>query len=431
MKYPGINPGLFIKNREKLISRLDKNSIAIIHANYEMPRSGDQYFPYRQNSDLFYLTGINQEKTILVLCPGHYDKELREILFILKSDKKLEIWEGKKLTRDKAGEISGINTVRWADEFDNVLHSLMPAISNVYINISEYPKFNPEVKQKSLRFANELKKKFPLHCYKRLTPGLTELRLVKEKEEIDLIKTACGITKEAFIRALKYVRPGVMEYEIEAEISHEYIRRGATDHAFRPIVASGNNACVLHYIDNNKECRNGDLLLMDFGAEYANYASDCSRTVPINGKFTGRQKELYDATLKVFKFARSLMKPGTTINKLHRRVCECWEEEHIKLKLYTKDEVKNEDKKEPFWSKYYLHGTSHFMGLDVHDVGSKDVELKPGMVLTCEPGIYIFEENTGIRLENDILITEKGNVDLMEDIPIEAQEIEEIMNSKR
>ena len=221
-----------------------------------------------------------------------------------------------------------------------------------------------------------------------------------------------------------------MEYEAEAEICHEYIIKGANDYAFRPIIASGSNACVLHYIENNKKCMAGELLLMDFGAEYANYASDCSRTIPVNGKYTGRQKELYKAALRVFKYARSLMKPGTTINKLHKKVCNIWEEEHIKLKLYSKNEVKKQDKKEPLWSKYYLHGTSHFMGLDVHDVGSKDVILRPGMVLTCEPGIYILEENTGIRIENDVLITEKGNVDLMEDIPVEAEEIEDIMNAK-
>lgn len=430
MRYSKIDHRLFIKNREKLDGRIEKNSIAIIHSNDQMPRSGDQYFPFRQNSDLFYLTGINQEQTILILCPGHHDKELREVLFIRKSSKKLEIWEGKKLSRNEATEISGIKTIKWADEFDSILLSLMPLIQNVYINLSEYPKFNPDVKQKNLRFANELKKRFPLHSYKRLTPVLTELRLSKEKEELDLIKTACSITREAFIRTLKFIKPGIMEYGIEAEIVHEYITRGANDYAFQPIVASGSNACVLHYIENNKKCMNGELLLMDFGAEYANYASDCSRTIPVNGKFTKRQKELYEAALRVFKFARSLIIPGTTINKLHKKVCELWQEEHIKLKLYTKNEVRKQDKKEPLWSKYYLHGTSHFMGLDVHDVGGKDVVLKPGMVLTCEPGIYVFEENTGIRIENDILITEKGNVDLMKDIPVEVQEIEDIMNAK-
>ena len=429
MKYLPVNNKLYKRNREKLIKKLKKDSLAVLNSNDQMPRSGDQYFPYRQNSDLFYFTGIIQEKTSLILCPDHNNTDLREILFIRKSNRKLEIWEGKKLTLAEAKEISGIKTVKWLDEFDSVLSDLMTKAENVYINLPENPKFNPEVVVKELRFTDELKKKYPLHCYKRLTPILNELRIIKEPEEIELMKKACDITKEAFMRVLRFVKPGVMEYELEAEITHEFLKRGSDGHAFQPIVASGKNACVLHYIKNNQKCKNGDLVLLDFGAEYANYAADCSRTIPVNGKFTTRQRDLYNASLRVFRFAKSIIKPGTTINKLHKKVCDFWQEEHIKLGLYTKKEAKNQEKKEPLWTKYYLHGTSHFLGLDAHDVGNKDVELMPGMVLTCEPGLYIPDENTGIRLENDILITNEGNTDLMEDIPIEADEIEGIINS--
>ncbi len=430
MRYLTVNKKLYTRNRQKLIKNIKKDSLVIVNSNDKMPRTGDQYFPFRQNSNLFYLTGIIQEKTTLILCPDHNNADLREILFIRKSNDKLEIWEGKKHTIEEAKEISGINTVKWQDEFNSVLADLMTVADNVYINLPENPKFSPEVTVKELRFANEMKNKYPLHNYKRLAPVVDKLRLIKEPEEIELMKKACSITKDAFIRVLRFIKPGIMEYEIEAEITHEYLKRGSDGHAFHPIVASGKNACVLHYIKNNQKCNDNDLLLLDFGAEYANYAADCSRTIPVNGRFSKRQKELYEATLRVFRFAKSIMKKGTTINKLHKEVTGLWEEEHIKLGLYTRKEVKNQNKKEPLWAKYYLHGTSHFLGLDAHDVGNKDVKLKPGMVLTCEPGIYIPEENTGIRLENDILITDEGNTDLTGDIPIEPDEIESIMKSK-
>ncbi|UCH14252.1 MAG: aminopeptidase P N-terminal domain-containing protein [Bacteroidales bacterium] len=430
MRYLPVSNKLYKRNRQKLIKKIEKNSLVVVNSNDQMPRSGDQYFPFRQNSNLFYLTGINQEKTALILCPDHDSKDLREILFIRKSDSKLEIWEGKKLTKDESKEISGINTVKWLDEYDSVLSGLMVKTDNIYINLPENPKFNPEVVVRELRFANELKNKYPAHCHKRLAPVLNELRLIKEPEEIDLMKKACYITKEAFNRVLGFVKPGVMEYEIEAEITHEFLKRGSDGHAFQPIVASGKNACILHYIKNNQKCKNGDLVLLDFGAEYANYAADCSRTIPVNGRFSTRQREFYEATLRVFKFAKSIIKKGITINKLHKKVSECWEEEHIKLGLYTRKEVRNQDKNVPLWAKYYMHGTSHFLGLDAHDTGNKDVVLRAGMVLTCEPGIYIQEEKIGIRLENDILITDTGNTDLTGDIPIEPDEIESIMNSK-
>ncbi len=431
MRYSKIKSDLFARNRKKLIKRLAANSVVIINSNDEMPRNGDQYFPFRQNSNLFYLSGIVQEKTSLLLYPDNKNKELREVLFIRKSSSKLEIWEGRKLTPDEAKEISGIETIRWEDEFNSIFAELMTAADNIYLNIPENPKFNPEIVVKEYRFESELKKKYPLHTYKRLAPLINELRLIKEPEEIELIRKSCEITRDTFMKVPGHIRAGVAEYEIEAAITYEYLKRGANGHAFHPIVASGANACVLHYIKNNSKLKKGELVLLDFGSEYANYAADCSRTLPVDGKFSRRQKELYNSTLRVFRYARSIMKKGTTINKLHKKVTSCWEEEHIKLGLYTRKDLRNQDKDEPLWGKYYLHGTSHFMGLDVHDVGNKDVELKPGMVLTCEPGIYIPAEKTGIRLENDILITEDGNVDLMDNIPVEPEEIEMLMNAEK
>jgi Xaa-Pro aminopeptidase len=418
----------FAGNRKKLLMNLKKNSVAIIHSNDEMHRSGDQNYKYRQSSDLFYMTGIDQEKTILVIVPDHPDEKLREVLFIRKSNKKLEIWEGHKLTMQEARDISGIMTVKLDDEFDFFLREQLVRCDTIYYNVPEYPKYKPDTAFRGQRLLKDLREDYPVHHFERLFPLIAKLRQIKEPLEIEAIKNACGITANGFSRVLKFIRPGIFEYQIEAELTHEFIMNGATGHAYHPIIASGENACILHYITNNEPCKDGDMLLMDFGAEYANYSGDLSRTVPVNGKFTKRQRAIYDATLRVFRFAQSIIKPGTTINKIHKEVCQKWEEEHIHLGLYTKQDLKNNEKGDPLWSKYYMHGTSHFIGLDVHDVGSKDDELMPGMVITCEPGIYIPEEKTGVRLENDILITENGNTDLMGEIPIEPEEIEEIIN---
>ena len=407
---------------------LKKKSIIIIHSNDEMHRSGDQNYKFRQNSNLFYLTGINQEKTILVMIPSHSDEKLREVLFIRKSHKNLEIWEGHKLTLSEARNISGIETVKWEDEFDSFLREQMVQYGTIYFDVPEYPKYKPDTELRGQRLLKYLKEDYALHHFERLFPLITEMRQIKEPIEIELIKKACKITTDGFLRISKFIKPGIYEYQIEAELTHEFIMNGANGHAYPPIIASGENACILHYIVNDQLCKNGDMLLMDFGAEYANYSSDLSRTVPVNGKFTRRQKTIYDATLRVFRFAQKLMKPGTTINNIHKEVCKKWEEEHIHLGLYTKQDVNNNKKNEPLWSKYYMHGTSHFMGLDVHDVGSKEDVLKPGMVITCEPAIYIAEEKIGVRLENDILITEEGNIDLMKEIPIEPEEIEILIN---
>jgi len=427
MRYNKLPNKLFINNRKRLIKHIKPNSIVIIPGAFQMPRNGDQYYPYRQNSDFFYLTGIEQEKSILLIKKGDSNSAQKQLLFIIKPQKELEIWEGNKLKQDLATQISGINEVLFTDAFDQILHSLLPDVDTIYFNIPEIHKFRPEVKSRDYLFYKKIKAEYPLHKIARLAPIMQELRMIKNEEEIKIIRQACIITAGAFSKALKVVAPGIPEYEIEAEITCEFIKQGASGHSFEPIVASGKNACSLHYISNNGKCKDNELLLMDFGAEYANYSSDLSRTVPVNGKYSKRQFELYNATLRVFKYARGLMKPGTTINLYHKEVCKLWEEEHLRLGLYSKNDIKANRTGSPLWNKYFMHATGHFMGLDVHDPGTRDIKLKPGMVITCEPGIYVPEENIGIRIENDILITKDGNIDLMKDIPIEAEEIEELM----
>ncbi len=428
MKTVNLPFAFFAQNRERLSHALKPRSLAILHANDSLTRTADQDYPFRQNSDLFYLSGINQEQTILLICPDHPDELSREIILVRRPNEKLEIWEGHKLTASEVTSLSGIKTVRYTDEYDSVLASLMMYVHSVYLNLPELQKSIPELPDRNLRFANLLQQKFPAHHYERLAPIMRDLRTVKSETEISLIREAVNITNHAFLKVLKTLRPGQMEYEVEAEIISEFIRNGARGHAYPPIIGSGKNACYLHYNDNNSVCADGDLLLMDFGAEYGNYAADCTRTIPVNGKFSPRQRDLYQSVLDLFKFARSLMKPGNTINKVHAEVCKKFSREHVKLGLYSEEELNNESRDNPLYMKYYMHGTSHFLGLDVHDVGSKDAEFRPGMVLTCEPAIYIPGEATGIRIENDILITRDGNVDLMKDIPVEIDEIERIMS---
>ena len=427
MKYSQIKSRLFIKNRNKLFKLLKNKSVAIINSNDEMPRNGDQTFPYRQNSDFFYLTGIEQEKSVLLLSKG-YKKEFEEILFILKPEKTLEIWEGHKLTKEEAKTISGIDNIKYISEFKMILQEVMLASETVYLNKNENPKFETPVPYKDIRFINEITEKFPLHNYERSAPLLTELRLQKEPEETELIQKACNITTKAFHRILKFIKPGVQEYEIEAEITAEFLRNGAGGHAYQPIIASGKDNCVLHYVSNDKECKDGDLILMDFGAEYGNYAADTTRTVPVSGKFTDRQKEVYNAVLRVMKKATLLIKPGNTINKVNEEVNRLIEKELVNLGLAKQNEIDNKEKRDSVRMKYFMHGNSHFMGLDVHDVGTKDTVFKAGMLMSCEPGIYVEEEGFGIRLENDILVTENGQIDLLADEPIEIEDIERLMN---
>ncbi len=424
MKYSKISESLFIKNRNKLIELLPVNSIAVVNSNDQMPRNGDRFFGYRQHSDFFYLTGIEQEKSVLILSPSN---EFQETLFILKPEKKLEIWEGHKLTKEEAKAISGIEHVKYVSEFEFCLKDSALKKEFIFLNDNEYSKFSTPVPYKDIRFINEIKGKFPLHTIKRLAPVLTELRLVKEPEEIELMRKACEITSNTFQKVLQFIKPGVKEYEIEAEITREFIRNGANGHAYEPIIASGKDNCILHYVKNDKICREGDLVLMDFGAEYANYSADTTRTVPVNGKFTKRQKEVYNSVLNVMKKTIKLMIPGKTINSINSAVDKMIEEELIILGLANSEEMKNKEKRDAVRMKYFMHGNSHFMGLDVHDVGNKDTVFKAGMVMSCEPGIYIEEEGFGIRLENDILITEGEPIDLLAHEPIEPDEIEKLM----
>jgi Xaa-Pro aminopeptidase len=430
MKYAPIPKELFIENRKNLTNNLLPESIAVFHSNDIMPTNADGTMPFKQNSDFFYLTGIDQEESILIICPDARDKRMREILFIKETNEHIATWEGHKLTKQEAEEISGIHTIYWLSEFEKILTLLVFESENIYLNTNEHTRAVVEVETRDARFIKYCKEKFPLHNYKRLAPIMHRLRAVKSTWEIFLIKKACQITEKGFRRVLNFIKPGVWEYEIEAELSHEFLRNRSRGFAYAPIIASGKNACVLHYTENNQQCKDGEVILLDAAAEYANYASDLTRCVPVNGRFTQRQKDVYNAVLRVMRAAKIMLVKGNNWDKYHKEVGKMMESELIGLGLLQKHEVEKQDPDFPLYKKYFMHGTSHFLGLDVHDVGSKHHIFEAGMVFTCEPGIYIPEEGLGIRLENDILITEDGNIDLMEHIPIEAEEIEEIMNSK-
>lgn len=427
MRHLPISNNLFINNRKHFRDNMISNSAAVFFSNDLQPRNGDQYFPFRQQSDFFYLTGIDQEKSILIIAPDIKTRKLREVLFIIKTNEQIAIWEGHKYTKPEAREISGIENVQWLDDYNLILNEIMMVTSNIYLNRNEYPKFFPEVEGRNERLGNNLKMEFPIHNYLRSAPILTKLRLIKSELEIDILKESCKITKKAFRRVLKHVLPGIHEFEIEAEIDHEFKINRANGHGYQPIIASGINSCVLHYIDNNNSCKDGDLLLFDFGAEYANYSADMSRTIPVNGKFTQRQKDCYNAVLDVLNKAIELYVPGNTINSINDEVNRMMEQKMIVLGLFSDDDVKNQDQENPLYKKYFMHGTAHFLGLDVHDVGDKEKPFEPGMVLTCEPGLYIREEKIGIRLENNILITDDEPIDLMASIPITVNEIEQLM----
>jgi len=422
-----IEKGFFIGNRNELLTKLDEYSLAVVNSNDEYPRNGDQDFPFRQNSDFFYLTGIEQEQSRLIICNDFPEKSYKEILFIRKPNPSLETWEGRKLSVEEAQNISGIENVKFLEEFDAVFHDMAMHNKQIYLNANEYPKYSNPVPYFDLIFAESVRKKFPLQKIMRLSPLLTDLRLIKKEVEVEMISKACEITNKAFHRVLKTLKPGDYELDVEAEITYEFMKNGSRHHAYRPIIASGINACSLHYIKNEGICKKGDLLLMDFGAEYKNYAADVTRTIPVNGKFTKRQKDCYNAVLRVQKETIKLFKPGKTIDTINKEVSLLMQEEMIKLGLFSKKEIAKQDPKNPLFQKYFMHGVSHFIGLDVHDVGTKFVELKPGMVMTVEPGLYLKEENLGIRIENVIQISAKGSIDLTAMIPREVEEIEELM----
>ncbi len=423
-KYSNPSTELFIKNRAKMSNKIIDGSMAVFHSNDEVPRNGDAYFTFRQQSDIYYLTGIDQEDTILVLFPSSPNPMYREMLFIKETSEQIAIWDGARLTPNQANEVSGINNVFWYHEFWRTIHAAFLLAETLYLNLNENDRFTDRVSYAGLRFAKEIIAKYPAHSIKRSAPILADLRMRKEPEEIEQLKQAIAITKKGFDRLLKFVKPGVMEYEIEAELIHEFIRNRSRGFAFDPIIAGGSNACVLHYIDNNKPLKDGDLLLLDFGAEYGNYNGDLSRTIPVNGKFTQRQKDVYNAVLNVQRYAKTLLKPGISIPSYHEEVCKFMTEELIKLNLITTEEVKSNPKA---FMKYYMHGTSHHLGLDVHDVMHRWGNLDVNNVVTVEPGIYIREEGIGIRIENDVIITSNGVIDLMDDFVIEAEEIEAAM----
>ncbi len=429
MRYEKINPALFISNRENLKKQLKPNSIVVLNSNDVLPSNADGTLKFKQNSDLFYMTGIEQEETLLLLFPGSPDKKLSEILFIRDVNDDLTTWEGEKLTQKKASDISGIKTVKFVSEFDKLFYYLMSDAQNVYLNSNEHKRATVEVETRDDRFIKKCRKRFPLHEYERAAPILYELRTVKSDIEIQLLKKACALTGNGFRRVLKFTKPGVTEAQIEAEFIHDFISNNGAPADYEPIIASGVDSCTLHYIKNDKVCKNGDVVLIDFAASYANYNADMTRTIPINGKFTNRQKDVYNAVLRVQKETIKQMKPGKLLADLFTETRSLIEKELINLGLLKINDIKNQNPDYPASMKYYPHNVSHFLGLDVHDVGYFHEPLKPGAVLTCEPGIYIREEGFGIRLENNILITETGNEDLFKDIPIEADEIEELMNS--
>lgn len=429
MKYHPINNQLFIKNRAKFIARMKPKSIAVFNSNDIFTTGADSTLPFFQHRDIFYLSGVDQEESILLLFPDAINPKHKEIVFVKETNDHIAIWEGAKLTKKQATETSGVETVYWLSDFDKVFFDLMTEAETIYFNTNEHYRQSIELESREDRFIKSVKDKFPAHNWAKSFPILQEIRGVKEQEEIDLIQQACSITEKGFRRILGFVKPGVMEYEIEAEYMHEFLKNRSKGFAYTPIVGSGYNACVLHYIENNQKCKSGDMLLMDVGAEYANYSSDMTRTIPVSGRFTNRQKLVYNAVQRVKDEAIKLLVPGTIWADYHIEVGKIMTSELLGLGLIDKVDVQNEDPNWPAYKKYFMHGTSHHMGLDTHDYGALKTPMKENMVFTVEPGIYIPEENMGIRLEDDVVIKEKGEpLNLMRNIPIDVEEIEDLMN---
>jgi Xaa-Pro aminopeptidase len=428
MKYLPIDSDLFIQNRQRFAAELKADAIAVLNANDVMPTSADGVRSFIQNTDFFYLSGIDEEESILVIFPDAREEKHREILFIKETNEEIATWEGPKYSKEDASKMSGIKTIYWTREFEKIFRGLVFEADLIYLNSNEHLRADVSVETRDARFLKWCKENYPLHEYKRLAPIMHRIRPVKSKMEVELIKQACKITEKAFLRLLGFIRPGIWEFEIEAEIYHEFITNRSRGPAYAPIIASGANTCILHYVKNNRQCQDGDLVLMDFGAEYANYASDLTRTVPVNGKFTSRQKEIYNSVLRVQKEAIQMLTPRNTFETYNKNVGVIMEKELIGLGLLDAKAVKNQNPDDPLYKQYFMHGASHHLGLDVHDLGSKYRKFEEGMVFTCEPGIYIKAEGIGIRLENDILVTKDGPVDLMGNIPIEIDEIETLMN---
>jgi Xaa-Pro aminopeptidase len=429
LKTIDIDSKLFVENRKRLVERLQPNSLVVVNANDVMPTNADGTMGFHQNADLFYLTGVNQEETVLLLAPDAAEEKNREILFVRETNENIAIWEGHKLTKEQATKVSGIKNVRWLSDFRGFLHAMMNEAENVYLNSNEHGRADSEVETRDARFVRECMRKYPLHRYHRLARLMHELRAVKSPAEVEVIRKACGLTRDGFLRVTKFVKPGVNEAEVEAEFAHEFIRHRAA-FAYPPIIASGANSNVLHYVQNDQPCNDGDLLLLDVAAGYGNYMSDLTRTIPVSGRFTRRQRQVYDAVLRVFRQILRQIKPGVKLPDLRKETEKLIEQECLSLGLLKKSQVKKQNPDNPAVRKYFMHGVAHPIGLDVHDVGFTQKPISAGWVVTCEPGIYIREEQFGVRLENTVLVTETGIEDLMPDIPIEADEIEDLMNAR-
>ncbi|WP_396183770.1 aminopeptidase P family protein [Flavobacterium sp.] len=430
MKYHPIDRNLYIKNRKKFTASMKPNSVAIFNSNDNYPVSADTTLPFAQHRDILYLSGVDQEESILLLFPDAPYENLKEVLFLRETNEHIAVWEGEKLTKERAFEVSGIKNVIWVQDFHKTLKEVMAYADTIYINTNEHYRASVETETREARFIKWWKENYPAHKVEKSNPILQRLRSIKESEEIDFIQKACDITEKGFRRVLSFVKPNVMEYEIEAEFAHEFLRNRSKGFAYTPIIASGNNANVLHYIENNQQCKAGDLILLDVGAEYANYSSDMTRMIPVSGRFTARQKEVYNAVLRVKNEATKMLVPGTLWKEYHVEVGKIMTSELIGLGLIDKVDVQNENPDWPAYKKYFMHGTSHHLGLDTHDYGLLHEPMQANMVFTVEPGIYIPKEGFGIRIEDDMVIQKTGEpFNLMRNIPIEVEEIESIMNS--
>lgn len=428
MRYDAIDPQLFVRNREKLRALLQPNSIAIVLANDIYPTNADGTMAFKQNSDLFYLTGVDQEETVLVLMPDAADPKEREILFVKETSEHIAIWDGEKLSKEQAREATGIERIEWSHGFESWIHRLVPQADHIYLATNEHLRAATVVETANDRFIKKCQARYPLHRYERLAPLMHRLRVIKDPVELAIIQRACDITEAGFRRLLGFVKPGVGEWEVEAELAHEFIRRGSRGFAYNPIVGSGKNACVLHYVENHSVCQDGEMLLLDIAAEYAGWASDLTRTIPVNGRFTARQRDVYNSVLRVFRGANEILRPGNRQLEYQKAVVELMEAELVRLGLISAKDAKAQGPDKPLVRKYFMHGVSHHLGLDVHDVCPPHEPFAEGNVFTIEPGIYIREEGLGVRIENDVLLGKDKNIDLMASIPIEADEIEELMN---
>lgn len=430
MKYDRIDNTLYIANRQKFTAQMAAGTLAVFNSNDIYPVSADSTLPFAQHRDILYLSGVDQEESILVLFPTASNPAHREVLFLKETSELIAIWEGEKLTKQTAFETSGIQTVYWLQQFPTIFKQMMAEASGIYLNTNEHLRANTEVQTREDRFIKQVKSDYPAHQVYKSAPIMHKIRSIKEKSELALMQTACNITEAGVRRLLNFIKPGVWEYEIEAELAHEFLRKRSKGFAYTPIIASGKNACVLHYIENNQQCQDGDVILLDVGAEYANYSSDLTRCIPVNGRFTARQKAVYNAVLHVKNEATKLLVPGTIMAEYHKQVGLLMEEQLVGLGLISMEDIKNQDPAWPAYKKYFMHGTSHFLGLDTHDVGLWHEPIAANMVFTVEPGIYIPEEGLGIRLEDDVVVQPSGApFNLMGNIPIEAEEIEALMNA--